>query len=427
MLNVRLHIVLGLALVSFVSASPSRAATLLAAPAPAPKPVPGVKTSSGWLRTGEAHQQKGEHAKGGEAYRKALESLSPQKQVANEGAKAAMLSADAHWLAFEQDLDVLHLQAALDVLNLWLTLTGPRSRASMLSDVDRKIARIQAVREPFAEADASLAAGDAKKAAGLYGEVVDALATQGFEWPLGARVVLRGAVGEVAAYDRDKEAGKDIRGHEPGLLAVHDLLVKWKGKRPAEDASEQGPAVEQALADVEARIAEVEQAENDAALAEEELKQDEADRKQDEADRKQDEADRKRDEAERKRIEAQRKRNLAIGLLSGGVVAMGAGAGLLGEGAAWSKASKQDEAAARADADMDPGVDRPRYDAAVDEWRASTDRRNLGFIIGGSVLAAGGLAMSIWGIVTLVKGREKRGSAERARIHPGPLLVTVEF
>lgn len=41
----------------------------------------------------------------------------------------------------------------------------------------------------------------------------------------------------------------------PGLEAARDLLVTWKGKRPADDASEQGLAIHQALVEVELHVA----------------------------------------------------------------------------------------------------------------------------------------------------------------------------
>ena len=429
MLNVRLHLVLGLVLFSFVSASPGRAAPLLAAPAPAN--TPGVKTSSAWLRTGESLQQKGQNAEAGDAYRKALETLSQTKQKANEGARAAILSADAHWLAFEQDLDVLHLQAALDVLSLWLTLTGPQSRASMLTDVQRMFSRIRAVRDPLGEADTALGAGDTKKAVGHYGEAIDALASQGYEWPLEARVVVRASAGCVAAYDRGEKTAQHVGAHRPGLEAARDLLVEWKGKRPADDASEQGSAIDQALAEVEARLAEAEQVTADAAEAEriaaEQAAADEAKRREDERIA----AEQAAAEREQKAAEARKKRTLAIGLLAGGVVAMGAGAGLVGEGIVGNRVFKEGADEQRDIADMlamaNPDYPRESFDDDYATQSAANRRRTLGMAIGGSVLAAGGLAMTIYGIVKLAQGREPRGAKQRARLRPGPFLVTVEF
>lgn len=426
MLNIRLHLVL--VLVSLVPVASARASTLeLTAPAP----VSGVKTSSEWLRTGEAHQQNGENAEAGVAYRKALEALSSQKQGANEGARAAMLSADAHWQAFEQDLDVQHLQAALDVMSLWLTLTGPQSKASMRGDVERRLARTRAVLDPLGDAKTALSAGDVKKAVDLYGDGLDALADQDREWSVGARIVLRASEGFVLVYDGHVKAPKDINPHLHELRAARALLVGWKAKRPADDASEQGPAVEQALTDINARIAEEEQAVADEARAEQQRA---AQRIAEEDARKEAEriADEKAAEREAEAAEARKKRKLAIGLLSGGVVAVGAGAGLLGEGLSYSRVSRDLEAQANdaADAiddDPDMALDRPEFDAALADWRNNVDRRNLGFMVGGSVLAAGGLAMSIYGIVKLAQGRSRRGSNQRARIHPGPFLVTVEF
>lgn len=423
MLNVRLHLVLGFVLLSLVSASPGRAATLFAAPAPAR----GVKTSSGWLRTGEALEQKGQYVEAGDAYRKALEAMSQSTQKANEGAKAARLSAEAHLSAFEQDLDVVHLQAAMDVLSLWLTLTGPQSQASMLHELERMRSRVLTVREALGAADTAMAAGDTKKAVGHYGDAVDALESHGYEWPLEARIVVRASAACVAAYDRGEKTAAHVQTHRPGLEAVRALLVEWKGKRPTDDASEQGPAVEQALAEVEARLAEAKQVEADAAeaerLAAEKAVDDENKRR--EAERLA--AEIRRREDERKAAEAHKKRTLAIGLLAGGVVAAGGGAALVGEGLVGDRVFKNTLADRRREAQGLSMEGRRMFEADAALRTAENRRRTLGMTIGGSVLAAGGLAMAVYGIVKLAQGRPARGSTQRARIHPGPFLVTVEF
>lgn len=444
MLNVRLHVVLAFALVWLVSASPGRAATLVAAPASGAKPSSAApvsrcaKTSEKWIRTGEALQEKGQNAEAGDAYRKGLECLSQTKQKADEGASAAILSAGAHWLAFEQDLDVIHLQAAMDALSLWLTLTGPQSRAPMLLDVQQRFSRLRAVRDPLEEANTAMSAGDTKKAVGHYGEAVDAMASQGYEWPLEARIVVRASTGCVAAYDRGEKTVRHVETQRPGLEAVRALLVKWKGKRPTDDGSEQGPAVDQALAEVEARLAEAKQVVADAAEAERIAAEKAADDKAAAEEVERIAAERAADERERKAEIARKKRSLAIGLLSGGVVAMGAGAGLVGDGIAgnreFEKVDKvqQDIAAMNEAQDIEQDPDENSYDYEGflddDEEKIAENRsRTLGMTIGGSVLIAGGLAMTVYGIVKLVQGRESRGGKQRARLRPGPFLVNVEF
>jgi len=212
MFEVRIH--LGLALVSLMAAGTGRAAMLLVAPAPPPtsSAASAAETSSQWLTVGKVQQNMGEDALAGEAYRKALESLPREQQVASEGARLALLSADAHWRSFEQDLDVGHLQAALDVLSSWIDLTGAQSTSATLVEVKWKRARVRAVRELLGDADTALADGKRKKAVGLYGAAADVLASQGYEWSLEARVVLRASAGCVAAYDRYVETTKDALG-----------------------------------------------------------------------------------------------------------------------------------------------------------------------------------------------------------------------
>ena len=73
------------------------------------------------------------------------------------------------------------------------------------------------------------------------------------------------------------------------------------------------------------------------------------------------------------------------------------------------------------------GYDLDRFLADLQDRRDRNDRRNLGLIVGGSVLVAGGLAMSIYGIVKLAQGRGPGGAKQRARLGPGPFLVNVEF
>lgn len=121
-------------------------------------------------------------------------------------------------------------------------------------------------------------------------------------------------------------------------------------------------------------------------------------------------------------------------MIATGTAALGAGLGLLGEGLAYRQKVAADEADANAEADayeQMPGVefDRVAYEAAWDDLHAQVDPRNLGMIIGGSVLAAGGLAVGVVGVVKLVKAR-KRGAGSgprRARLVPSASFVTVQF
>jgi hypothetical protein len=427
MRKIGVHLVLGLGFAfAVLLGSPAQASTLhVAAPATEAAPEANApKSSSWWLRAGEARERQGEYAKAGDAYREALLAWPEKKRKGNDGARVAMLSADAYWQAFDRDPNPAHLDAGLAVLDQWLVLTGPQSRATSLSEVKRKYARMKAVRDPLVAADPALTAGDATKAAGHYGEVLDALATQTErDWSVGARISLNAANALVEGYDAKVHAPEDITPHLKELETARDLLVRWKAERPPDDASEQGPAVERALADVQARLAEAEQTLADEARAEQ-LR--ERQREADEAARL--EAERKeaeRIERERKETAAAKaggKRTLAIVLLSSGVVALGAGAGLLGEGAAYTGVSKEEAAAAEADAvaaeERGEIVDRPRFDPALQAYREDTERRNLGLIIGGSVLAAGGIATGVAGIVLLVKGRSSGKRSQRARLSP---------
>lgn len=426
---------LGLALASLLGASlasvSSAGATALA---PAAAQTPRPKTSSQLLREGEALEQKGEHAKAAQLYRSALEALAEKNRRANEGARAAKLSADAYWLAFAQDLDVTHLQAAIDVLSVWLTFTGPDSRASLRLDVEREIGRLKAVREALGAANAALAKGQVGEAKGRFDQVLEALATQRREWPVGARIVLQASAGLVAIYDANVPSPADTAARLQELEAARDLLVRWTGERPPDEASPEEPAVEERLAEVEAKIqaeqARAEQARADEAKADEARRQALADAKQkEEAERR---AREEAKEREREQKASRRRRAGDIAMVASGAVGLGAGLGLLGEGLAYQRAIAADQAAqdARADGfEETSGFDRAAYEAAWDDFRAEVDPRNRGLIIGGSALAAAGLAVGIVGVVRLVKAR-RPGSAtspQRARLRPSGSFVTVRF
>lgn len=421
--NVGARLMLGLVLTGLVP--PSTPA--FAAPATEPP-----NTSSRWLRTGEAHQQRGEHAQAGEAYRQALAALSESKQRANEGARAAVLSAEAYWQAFEGDANAVHLQAAIDVLEHWLERTGPQSRASMLDDVSRMVARLRAILEPLVAADEALASGqtDANKASAHYREVLDVLARQRREWSAGAGVALRVADALVSSYDAKVRSPADIEAHVHELEAARDVLEQWKEQRPAADDSERGPALDQRLAEIEARLREAEQAQAEAARAEQAREAARAAREREAA-------------LAQAAVEPSpaadgppKGRTLSIVLLSAGVVATAAGAALLGEGAVFMGVSQDREAAAAAEADalaQMSGVDfdRAGFDAELRAYRAEADRRNRGMLIGGSVLLAGGIATGVVGVVRLVQGRRARAATppRRAQLLPvvSPALLQLSL
>lgn len=417
--------------VSLAAASSADARALAPAAAQAPKP----KTSSQLLREGEALQQQGEHAKAGQLYRSALEALADQKRRANEGARAAMLSADAHWLAFAQDLDVDHLQAAIDVLSVWLTFTGPDSRASLRLDVERTIGRLKTVHETLGAANAALAKEQVDEAKTRYDQLLEALSAQRREWSVGARIVLQASAGLVAIYDGHVPSLADTSERVRELEAARALLVRWKDERPPDEASPEEPAVEQQLAAVEAKL-EAERARAEQARADE-ARAAEARRKADEAEvqRKLDER-RERDEAEQQRRaqKAAGRRTTGGAMLPTGLVMLGAGVGLFAEGLAYHRELETLEADDRAEAEayeQMAGVefDRAGYESAWDSFRATADARNRGMIIGGSVLAAGGVAVAVVGVVKLVQARKGRERADppRARLLPSGSLVTVKF
>jgi hypothetical protein len=428
---------LGLALAAFAwVAVPAHASTLQLAAPETDADANAPKSSSWWLRAGEAREQQGEYAKAGDAYRQALAALSEKKQKANEGARAAILSADAYWKAFDGEPNVIHLDAGLAVLEHWLALTGPQSRASMRSDVQRMVSRMKAVREPLVAADVAIAAGDAKTAAEHDEAVLDALSNQQRDWSVGARVALRASATFVETYEAEVHTPADVKPHLHELKTARNLLTRWKKERPPDDASEQGPAVDRALADVEARIAKAEQEVADAERAEKLRK---AQQKAEEAKRRAEQREAKRIAAEQARevraAKAAQQRKLAIALLSTGVVATAAGAGLLGEGAVFSGVAKDRAAAAAAEADgieqmNGDGFDDAGFDTELEAYRDAADRRNLGMIVGGSVLAAGGLATSVAGIVLLARGRSSGGKrADRARLSPviSPTLLQLSI
>ncbi|MCA9705179.1 MAG: hypothetical protein KDK70_04925 [Myxococcales bacterium] len=398
-----------------------------AAPAHAAAPEASApadgKSSSWWLKHGETRQEAGDYAGAGEAYAKALDALSEQKQRANVGARTAMLSADAHWMAFEADGDIAHIRAGFEVLDRWITLAGPGSQASLLPRAERLAARYHSIHDPLQQGDAALADGDLERASKHHREALEALAVQRHPWPIGARVTLKLAQAHVDAYDRSVAGVDDIEPNRPKLVEAKELLEGWRGRRPSDDASAEGPALEALLAEVEARLAEgTEQL--DAALAERERQAQLAAQQKAEQERQAQLAAQQDDSAEREQA-ARAQRRTGIILLSTGLVATAAGAGLLGEGLAFGPRSRQlaqdeqDQAQALTQMYGDAYA-RDEFDASLADYRERVRRRNTGLVAGGAVLAAGGLAATAVGVVWLVRARRAGtpGATARAWLAP---------
>lgn len=392
---------------------PSVVSAATIGPAPA-APDDGSRPPSWWLKTGEARQDKGDHAGAGKAYGEAFDRLSEGKRRANVGARIAMLAADAYWMAFEADDDVAHLTSAIEVLDRWLQFTGPGSQASLLSTVERTAARLAAIQQPRKEIDAALTQGDLNRAVRSQPKLLDALSIQRRPWPVGARLVLRVARAHVEAYDR--AVGDDdgqIEAHQPKLIAAKESLEGWRAQRPDDDASKEGPAVDALLAEIQARLDEGNQRLAAAAKAEQERLAAEQAAREAEEQRLAEQAAAER--AEARAQAASKRRTAAIVLVASGVTATAAGAGLLGEGLAFRAESQRLLQAEQARADeltQEYGDDfaRADFDASIADYDDQVRRRNTAFIISGSVLAAGGLAASAVGIVWLVRGRGVKGT-----------------
>lgn len=397
---------------------PSLAGATLLAPAPpadAAKPKAEPKSSSGWLRAGEARERASDFEGAGEAYRKALDALSPKRQRANEGARAALLSAEAYVRAFETDGDVAHLQAGFDVLDHWLTGAGPDNRATLRTNVERMMAQLRAIRDPLLEAKASLEQGKVDEAAEHSQAAIEAIEHQQRDWSAGARIALQTADAQVAAYDSTVQEVEDIEPNLRKLEGAKQTLQALQSQRPADDGSKEGALVQQRLVEIEQRIVQEQRRLQDERLAEQE-REDAA--KAEAERRRQEELERERLAAEAAEPDAARssKRTLGIILLTTGAVATAAGAGVLGEGLAYAPGARRSGDAEQARADAleqmyGDAYSRDDFDRALQQYRDDLRRRTLGMSVGGSVLLAGGLATGIVGAVMLVKHRRSKGSS----------------
>lgn len=212
------------------------------------------RSSSGWLREATRLEAQGEHAQAGDAYREALLALSERAQRGEEGATAALLAAEAHWRAFERDPDAARLAAGVEVLELWLGLTGTRD-AALVDEVRGESERLHAVLDPLRAGDAELEAGDAIAAFDRYDEALDALARRSRDWTTGASLVVRIADRFVARYDASFGSGADVEAHLGELRIARRMLESWGTEQPPGQV-ERSKALAHALAGIRGRLAE---------------------------------------------------------------------------------------------------------------------------------------------------------------------------
>jgi len=372
-------------------------------PSPAQSPAPEVApatiklSADAWLKRGEAYERSGEFSQAGEAYRQALDAFSDKTQRADEGARAALLSADAHLQAFEHDTDLVHLEhldASVDVLEYWLKLTGPQSPSTKFDEVQRKATGLRAVHDPLA----AVLAGNLAPTSDPYRAMLDALAQQRPDGSVLAAVALRVAGIFAAAYAANVHSADDIDLHLHELRIAAEILEHAIARSPEDSARR--PILEQRLAELRTQIEgeqhkqrdhDAEQARTQAELA----------------------AATQRQPAPAPPpavVDAPRHRTLSIALVSAGAVATLAGAAMLGEGVAFARRSEEQAESAADEADAleemyGQGFDRATFESDIEAYEADTQSRNQGMIIGGSVVMTAGIAATVTGIVLLMKGR----------------------
>lgn len=232
---------------------------------PAPGSIHGVapeasepRSSSGWLREAARLDAQGEHAQAGDAYREALLALSERAQRGEEGATAALLAAKTHWRAFDRDPDAARLAAGVEVLELWLALTGTRD-AALVDEVRGELERLHAILDPLRAGDVALEAGDATAAFDHYDAALDALARRPRDWSTGASLVVRIADRFVARYDASFGSGADVEAHLGELRSARRMLESWGTQQPPGEG-ERSKALAHALAGIRGRLAEAERA-----------------------------------------------------------------------------------------------------------------------------------------------------------------------
>lgn len=422
-----LPLCLGLVLV--LAPSSSRAAMVLAAPedqAPPPQSQPQQQSASAWLRTGDARERDGDYVGAAEAYLKAFEGLRGNKQRANEGAKTSMFCADAYRLAFDADGNIAHLDAAHEILERWLTLAGPDTKATLRESVERTRKELEEVRAPLKAAEAARLEGDRTRDAELSMQAIEAMKVQHRPWSAVALLVARRADADIAAFDAQRA---DAQVGEDDLKKLQDtksILEDWRKQRPTDDDSAAGPLIDQRLVEIQTRIDETTAALNEQALAKTQIDDaPEVDGPQPVPDAEKAEvATQVERDADPKRS---RNRVTAITLLSVGGVATVAGAAMLGEGIAFSSAARRLGDAEEAKADelqqqYGDAYPRDQFDEDLQRFRDDARSRNIGFIAGGAVLLAGGLASGIAGAVLFPKKARSKGSGTREKLVLAPTV-----
>ncbi len=384
-------------------------------PASGPSAEPKAKSATEWLRIGEAREGDGDFAGAGEAYRNALEAMTGRQRRGNEGARAAMYSAEAYWLAFETDNDIKHLEAGFDALDRWLQLIDPAKPAKLESSVRWMMARLRGIYDPMRKGDAALAGGNVDQATEDYRKALEALTNQQRRWLTKARVGVHITDAQLSAYDEALAEGITYEAKIAMLEATRNDLEDVRKRRPQDDKSKEYERVEERMAEIQQRI-------DEANRAEAQRKQDEAVAKakaEDEAAQKRAEEQRIADEkAARAYREQQRRRTAAIAVLTTGAVATAAGVGLLTEGLAFGRVGQRrgDEKAAKADA-IDVGVedptdvmvDRPVFDPLLQTYRDDVRRYSMAMTVSGAVISSVGLAAVITGAVILSKNKGAKG------------------
>lgn len=411
---------------SAFAAPPSDAPKADAPPADAPKPNAKPKTATKWLTIGETRESEGDFAGAGEAYRNALEAMSEKQRRANEGALAAMYSADAYWLAFEGDNDAKHLQAGFEALDRWLQLVDPEKPASLQGNVEWRMARLRSIYDPMLKGDAALKEGNVEKATDDYKKAIAAMDYQKRRWELKAHVGVHAADANLAAYDQELAKGMAFDEKITKLEAAKNDLEEVRKRRPMDDKSDEWPRVEERMAKIQARIDEANrlEAQRKQREAEARYRAEQAKKASDEA-----AADAAAEAARLEVATRQRKRTVSIALLTTGAAVTAAGAGLLGEGVGFGIAGQRraDEEATKANAidtateePQDLMVDRPAFDPLLQTYRDDVRAYSMQMTVSGAVISGLGLAAVITGAVILSKNPRRRGKAasQRAMLTP---------
>jgi len=402
-----------LGLVLALAPSPSWAAMAPVAPGEEvpeppsqPQPTPQSHSASVWLKAAGAAESDRRFADAGLDYRYAFDALRLQKRRANEGARIAMFCAEAYRLAFDVDVDIDQLDEAHEVLEGWRELAGPDSKATLAQSVKTMLEQIEDMRAPFEdgrtlleEAQAARSKEDRTREAELVTQAIEIMKARQRPWSAIALLVARRAGADIAAFDAKRAKAEVDEGELRKLEATKSLLDEWRKQRPEADDSSAGSIIDQRLVEIQARIdensVEPPPPPKPAPVVEP-------------------------PPPPLPPPPPPPPRAKAITLLSVGGVATVAGAALLGEGVAFSFVARRRGDAEEAEADglqQQYGNSYPRdqFDDDLQRFRDEARIRNIGFIAGGAVLLAGGLASGIAGAVLLRKSRP-RGSGAREKL-----------